>query len=109
VVAGIIVFREVDIVLPEEVIRNQAAAGMKDDSEILQTEWFRRRGEDPRKKMPSEGDLLGSGLCWRFEFQRRGILLTGFIQAALDVKLNATLVVPMSGVLRRAACPLAVL
>ena len=33
--------------------------------------------------------MLGRGLNGRIEFQRRGILLAGFIQAALDVKLDA--------------------
>ena len=99
VVAGIIVFRKVDVVFPEQVICNQAAAGMKDDCEILQAERFRRCGEEPRKKMPSQGGLLGRGFCRRIELQRRGILLAGFVQAALDMKFNAALVVPLGSVL----------
>jgi len=104
VVTGIVVFRKVDVVLPEEVIRNQAAAGMQDYREIQQAERFRRRSEEPREEAPSQNGLLACGFSRRIEFQRRGILLAGFIQAALDMKFNATLVVPLSGVLSQTAC-----
>ena len=108
-VAWVIVFRKVDVVFPKQVICNQAAAGMKDDCEILQAERFRRRRKKPRKKMPGEGRLLRRRLCWWVELLGSGIFLAGFIQAALDMKFNPALVVPLGSVLSRAVCRRAVL
>ena len=65
VVTGIVVFREVDVVLPEQVIGNQTSTRVKNDCKILKTEGIRRRGKEPRQKSASQGGLLGRGFCRR--------------------------------------------
>jgi hypothetical protein len=97
VVAGVVVFRKIYVVFPEEMISDQSLGRMKDDGEIFEREKFRRRGVEARRESANQTPLLGVQLARRVEFERAGVFAAGVVQASAQMILDAALVARFGG------------
>src|SRR5262249_10470202 len=100
VVAGVVVFRKIYVVFPEEMVSDQALGRMQDNGEIFEREKFRRRGVEARRETASQTPLFGVQLARRVEFERASIFAAGVVEASTQVILDAALMMRFGGVRR---------
>lgn len=93
VIAGVVVFGEINIVFPKEVIGDQPLRRMQNCREILEREKLRRRRERSRSEASNQRPFFSSQFAWRFELQGCSVFAAGFVQTASRMKLEATLIV----------------
>src|SRR5215813_13270739 len=98
VVAGVVVFREIYVVFPEEMVSDQSLGGVEDDGEIFEREKFRRRGVKARSETASQTPLFGVRLARRVELESAGVFAAGVVEASTQVILDAALMMRFGGV-----------
>jgi hypothetical protein len=99
VIARIVVFGEIYVVLPEEVISDQALCRMNHHGEIFQRKELRWSEIDTRSKPACELPLLFIGVAWRVQFKRAGIFATGIVQTAAKMISHAQLMMKLGRLL----------
>ena len=93
VIAGVIVFRKVDVIFPEEVIGDEAGIGMEDCREVLERKELCWRREDAGREAAHSIPFLWSQRTGRIEFERAVVGSARIIKASAQVMFDTTFVI----------------
>jgi hypothetical protein len=92
VIARIVVFREVDVVLPKKVIGNLARHRVQDYGKVFEREKLGGCRVEARREAANEAPLFSRQLAWWVEFESTRVFAAGIIEAAAQMVRDTALV-----------------
>src|SRR5262249_48414994 len=98
VIAGIVVFGEVNVVLPEEVVCDETRGRVQDHGEIFEREKLGRRGVKARGESANKPPFLRSQFARRAALEGARVFTACVVETSSQMVFDASLMVELSGV-----------